>query len=88
MSLPIAGRDGTVRRRLEDGPAAGWARLKTGTLRNVVAIAGTVRDARGRIWVLVAMINDEHAMRARPALDALVDWVARSGSDRGAPQRR
>ena len=85
MSLPIAGRDGTVRHRLKDSPAAGWARLKTGTLRNVVAVAGTVRDARGRPWVLVAMINDQNAMRARPALDALVDWVARSGSDRGTP---
>jgi D-alanyl-D-alanine carboxypeptidase/D-alanyl-D-alanine-endopeptidase (penicillin-binding protein 4) len=44
MSLPVAGVDGTMRNRLKDSPATGWARLKTGTLRNVVALAGYVRD--------------------------------------------
>lgn len=77
MSLPVAGVDGTMRNRLKTSPAAGWARLKTGTLRNVAALAGIVPDARGRPQVLVAMINHDHAAKARPALDALVEWVAR-----------
>ncbi len=77
MSLPVAGVDGTMRNRLKASPAAGWARLKTGTLRNVVALAGVVRDGDGRPWVLVAMVNHEQAGKTRPALDALVDWVAR-----------
>ena len=81
MSLPVAGLDGTMRNRLRDSPAAGWARLKTGTLRNVRALAGVVPDAVGRTWVLVAFVNHEQAARASPALDALVDWVAR-----GQPQ--
>lgn len=76
MSLPVVGEDGTMRRRLTSGPATGLARLKTGTLRNVVALAGLVPDRQGRRWVFVAMINDEAASRGRPALDALVDWVA------------
>ncbi len=80
MSLPVAGVDGTLRRRLKGTPAEGWARLKTGTLRNVTALAGYVRDTRGDTWVVVAMVNHEQAAKGRPALDALVEWVARSGA--------
>lgn len=77
-SLPLAGEDGTLRARLRDSPASGWARLKTGTLRNVAALAGYVRDAEGRPWAVAMMINHERARAARPALDALVDALARS----------
>jgi D-alanyl-D-alanine carboxypeptidase/D-alanyl-D-alanine-endopeptidase (penicillin-binding protein 4) len=82
-SMPIVAVDGTMRRRLKDSPAAGRARLKTGTLSNVVAIAGYVRDASGQENVVVAMINDANVGdgKGRAALDALIDWVARSGVD-------
>ena len=85
MSLPIAGVDGTLRNRLTNGPASGQARLKTGLLRDVVALAGYVSDPQGRPWVLVAFINHDKAVAARPALDALVDWVAAGGM--AAPPR-
>lgn len=77
--------DGTLRRRLADSPAAQRARLKTGTLRNVVAVAGYVRDAGGQQCVVVAMINSELIGngKGRAVLDALVDWVARSGAAHG-----
>jgi D-alanyl-D-alanine carboxypeptidase/D-alanyl-D-alanine-endopeptidase (penicillin-binding protein 4) len=79
-SIPIVGIDGTMRRRLRDSPAAGHARMKSGTLKNVVALAGYVLDASGRQCVVVAMLNDERAGdgRGRAVLDALVDWVART----------
>jgi serine-type D-Ala-D-Ala carboxypeptidase/endopeptidase (penicillin-binding protein 4) len=80
MSLPTVGVDGTMRRRLLNTPAQGWARLKTGTLRNVTALAGLVPDPEGRPWVMVAMINAEQApAKGRPVLDALVNWIATSG---------
>jgi len=79
MSLPTAGVDGTLRNRLKDSPATGWARLKTGTLKNVVALAGYVTDAEGRPWAVAMMINHEDASRGRPVLDALVDHIARRG---------
>jgi serine-type D-Ala-D-Ala carboxypeptidase/endopeptidase (penicillin-binding protein 4) len=79
MSLPTVGVDGTMRNRLKNSPATGWARLKTGTLRNVVALAGYARDAQGRPWALAMMINHEQASRGRPVLDALVDQLARQG---------
>jgi D-alanyl-D-alanine carboxypeptidase/D-alanyl-D-alanine-endopeptidase (penicillin-binding protein 4) len=79
MSLPVAGTDGTMRLRLREGPASGWARLKTGTLRDVTALAGLVHDDDGRPWAVAMMVNHPNASRARPALDAFVDWVARGG---------
>jgi D-alanyl-D-alanine carboxypeptidase/D-alanyl-D-alanine-endopeptidase (penicillin-binding protein 4) len=80
MSLPTAGVDGTLRLRLRDTPAQGWARLKTGTLRNVAALAGVVPDAEGRPWVMAAMVNAEQApSRGRPVLDTLVAWIAAGG---------
>lgn len=87
-SMPIVAVDGTMRKRLKDSPAAGHARMKTGTLTNVVAIAGYVRDALGQQCVVVAMINSAQANdgKGRAVLDALVDWVARLGNE-PAPAR-
>lgn len=80
MSLPTAGVDGGLRNRLKDSPATGWARLKTGSLRNVVALAGYVRDPEGRWWAVSMMINhDTLASQGRPVLDALVEHLARFG---------
>ena len=76
-TLPVAGVDGTLARRMKGTAAEGRARMKTGTLRDVVALAGYVPDSTGRTWIVVAIVNDEQAMKARPAIDALVDWVAR-----------
>jgi D-alanyl-D-alanine carboxypeptidase/D-alanyl-D-alanine-endopeptidase (penicillin-binding protein 4) len=85
-SIPIVAVDGTMRRRLHDSPAAGRARLKTGTLRNVTAIAGYVPDASGRQCVVVAFVNSEQAANGhgRAVLDSLVDWVARLNPPQGA----
>jgi D-alanyl-D-alanine carboxypeptidase/D-alanyl-D-alanine-endopeptidase (penicillin-binding protein 4) len=73
-SLPIVGVDGTLRRSKS---RAGTAHLKTGSLRDVLAVAGYVHGASGRRYVLVAMVNHAGAAAARPALDALIDWTAR-----------
>lgn len=75
-SLPVAGIDGTLRKRLNNGPAAGRAHLKTGYLEGVRAIAGYQLDNRGKRWIVVAMINDANARLGKPALDALLLWVA------------
>jgi D-alanyl-D-alanine carboxypeptidase/D-alanyl-D-alanine-endopeptidase (penicillin-binding protein 4) len=78
-SLPIAGVDGTLKR--SQAQSQGRAHLKTGSLRDVVAVAGYVHAASGRRYVLVALINHPNANAARPALDALLDWTVR---DNGA----
>jgi D-alanyl-D-alanine carboxypeptidase/D-alanyl-D-alanine-endopeptidase (penicillin-binding protein 4) len=75
-SLPVAGVDGTLKKRLGDTTAGGRAHLKTGYLEGVRAIAGYVLDASGKRWVVVFLINDTKARLGKPAMDALVRWVA------------
>lgn len=75
-SLPIAGIDGTLRRRLGDQAATGRAHLKTGYLANVRAVAGYVLDTSGRRWIVVALINDPSAWKGKTAIDFLLQWVA------------
>ncbi|MFL9894370.1 D-alanyl-D-alanine carboxypeptidase/D-alanyl-D-alanine endopeptidase [Paraburkholderia sp. RL17-381-BIF-C] len=74
-SLPIAGVDGTMRNRLTNQGAGGNAHIKTGTLRDVRAIAGYVASADGNSYVVVSLINDPHSEAARAAHDALLEWV-------------
>lgn len=73
-SLPIAGVDGTLRRSQS---RAGTAHLKTGSLRDAMALGGYVHGSSGRRYVLVAFVNHANAGAARPVLDALTDWTAR-----------
>jgi D-alanyl-D-alanine carboxypeptidase/D-alanyl-D-alanine-endopeptidase (penicillin-binding protein 4) len=75
-SLPLAGVDGTLKKRLGNGAAAGRAHLKTGYLENVRAIAGYVLDSSNRRWVVVFLINDAKSRLGKPAMDALLRWVA------------
>ncbi|MEP6503053.1 MAG: D-alanyl-D-alanine carboxypeptidase/D-alanyl-D-alanine-endopeptidase [Betaproteobacteria bacterium] len=83
-SLPLNGVDGTLRR---GGVAAlaGRAHLKTGSMRDVTAIAGYVLSDSGRRYVLVAVINDPNAGAARSALDAAIEWVERDPAQAKAP---
>jgi len=79
-SLSLAGVNGTVTRMRERGDAPdalGNAWLKTGTLRNVAAMAGYATGLSGRRYVLVGLINHPDAGAARAALDALVEWTVR-----------
>lgn len=80
-TFPIVAVDGGMQSRLRGSPAAnGRARIKTGTLRDASAVAGYVKDAADVIYVVVAILNHENATPkvARPVLDAVIDWVARS----------
>lgn len=78
-SLPSVGVDGTMRRRMRNDPLAGNAHIKTGTLRNVRAIAGYVTAASGRRYALTLIINGPHAEGSAPAQDALLRWVYQNG---------
>lgn len=70
-SLPVSGHDGTLRR---SRVAQGLAHLKTGSLRDVQALAGYVHGPQGERRVFVAIVNHPNAAAARPALEALLEW--------------
>lgn len=75
-SLAISGVDGTVRRRLRNDETKGMAHLKTGTLRNVRAIAGYVLGASGKRYIVVSIVNDERSAGVRAFNDGLINWLA------------
>lgn len=76
-SLPVAGVDGTLRERGKN--VAGLAFLKTGSLRDVTAIAGYANGNSGARYIVVGLINHPNASAARPALDALLEWAVKDG---------
>lgn len=70
-SLPIVGQEGT----LQKSDLGVMAHLKTGSLRDVLGVAGYVQTRFGERFLVVAMVNDPKARAARLALDALISWV-------------
>ena len=78
-SLPIAGIDGTMKKRLKDTAVMGRAYIKTGSLEDVRAIAGLVQGRTGKRYVVVCIVNDANATAAKPFEDLLLDWVERRG---------
>lgn len=74
-ALPMAGVDGTARRRLAGSPANGQAHIKTGTLNGVRAIGGYLLDRNGHRHAVVMMVNHPEAHNSAEAQDALLEWL-------------
>lgn len=74
-ALPIVATDGTLKRRFKGSALAGNAHLKTGTLRDVSALAGYVDAGNGRRVSIVMLVNHPRANRSEPAQRALLEWV-------------
>ena len=71
-SMPIAGKDGTMRKRLKTTAMNGQAHIKTGTLNTVRAISGFSRDSNGHTWAVVAILNDPRPWGASSILDQVL----------------
>ncbi len=78
--LAIAGRDGTLARRMRGTAAQGNFRGKTGYLRVASALSGYVTDAAGRRIVVSMLMNGDPVdyLHARRAQDRIVVYLARS----------
>jgi hypothetical protein len=72
-SLPIAGVDGTIRRRMKNTPAENNVHAKTGTLRWVNALSGYVTTAAGERLVFSLMLNRYEPPPNRKRTDELDD---------------
>lgn len=88
-SLPVAGRDGTLRHRMRNTPAEGNVRAKTGTLRWANSLSGYVTSAAGEHLAFSVMLNryvatPEH--EARDQLDKIAVLLAELG-ERTVPKR-
>ena len=78
-SLPLAGVDGTLKKRFDKHAALGRAHLKTGYLEGARALAGYVLDTSGQRWVYVFLINDPKSGQGKAAMDTLLRWVISAG---------
>jgi D-alanyl-D-alanine carboxypeptidase/D-alanyl-D-alanine-endopeptidase (penicillin-binding protein 4) len=73
-SLPIAGVDGTLEKRMRGTSAERRVVAKTGTLRLANALAGYVRTERGERLAFAIVVNN-HAGKGREAV-AAIDAIA------------
>jgi D-alanyl-D-alanine carboxypeptidase/D-alanyl-D-alanine-endopeptidase (penicillin-binding protein 4) len=74
-SMSLLGVDGTFRKRVKGDTIAGQAHVKSGTLSDARALAGFVRDAQGRRWIVAIMVNHANAPLTQAAQDALLGWI-------------
>jgi len=74
-SMAILGIDGTLRRRLSNNDARGYANMKTGALKNARAIAGYVLAKSGKRYVFVSLVNHPQAYKARNFENYVMDWL-------------
>jgi D-alanyl-D-alanine carboxypeptidase/D-alanyl-D-alanine-endopeptidase (penicillin-binding protein 4) len=80
-ALPIVALDGTLKRRFNGSAVSGNAHLKTGTLRDVSALAGYVVTAGGDRVSFVMLVNHANARRSEAAQRALLEWVRAGGGN-------
>ena len=85
-ALPIVAIDGTLKRRFNGSPLTGNAHLKTGTLRDVSALAGYVFTARGQRVSFVMLVNHPNARRSEAAQRALLEWAQAGALSSGVPR--
>lgn len=74
-SMAILGVDGTLKRRLSNNDARGYANMKTGALKNARAIGGYVLSQSGKRYVFVSLVNHPQAYKARQFENAVMDWL-------------
>jgi D-alanyl-D-alanine carboxypeptidase/D-alanyl-D-alanine-endopeptidase (penicillin-binding protein 4) len=78
-SLPVAGVDGSLRRRMQGTPAEGNVRAKTGSLRFAKSLSGYVTSAAGERFAFSLMLNRDPVppgRNGREELDAIAVLLA------------
>ncbi len=76
-SLAVIGRNGTVSRRMRGTPAQDRCHAKTGTLRDVSALAGFCTTTGGERVAFAFLMNRVYPASARAVQDRMTVAVAR-----------
>jgi D-alanyl-D-alanine carboxypeptidase/D-alanyl-D-alanine-endopeptidase (penicillin-binding protein 4) len=79
-ALPVGGVDGTLKNRFTQSPTLGNVRAKTGSLRNIHALAGYVDTAGGHRLAFAIFANGfataDPSISGREQIDRLVELLA------------
>jgi D-alanyl-D-alanine carboxypeptidase/D-alanyl-D-alanine-endopeptidase (penicillin-binding protein 4) len=75
-SLPLAGKTGTLRKRMRGTRASGRCRAKTGTLSGVTALAGYCRAPDGDPMTFAVLMNGLNVWAGRRAQDRIASQLA------------
>jgi len=75
-SLPVAGRDGTLAKRMRSGAARGRCNAKTGTLSNVSALSGFCEARSGDLYAFSILMNGVYPSGARQLQDRMAHALA------------
>jgi D-alanyl-D-alanine carboxypeptidase/D-alanyl-D-alanine-endopeptidase (penicillin-binding protein 4) len=77
-SLPVAGVDGTLQRRLRGTPAEGVVHAKTGTMQGVSSLSGYVTGRDGKPYAFTVIVNGPCAGNglARSLQDRICELIA------------
>lgn len=80
MALPIAGVDGTLRKRMIGSKAERWVRAKTGLLNGVVGLAGFAGENDGDVLSFAFIFNGPGSKeaQARAFFDKLAALIAQN----------
>ncbi len=86
-ALPIAGYDGTLRRRFRKPTQQGLLRAKTGTMTGVISLSGYLYTANAHTLAFAIFINKKPGTKPavsggyRPLVDTLCDFFLRQKPD-------
>ena len=75
-SLPLAGKTGTLHKRMRGTRASGRCRAKTGTLSGVTALAGYCRAPDGDALTFALLMNRVNVWAGRRAQDRIANLLA------------
>ncbi len=87
-SLPLAGKTGTLHKRMRGTRASGRCRAKTGTLSGVTALAGYCRAPDGDTVTFAVLMNRINVFAGRRAQDRIAALLASYAGPQSAAQAR
>ncbi len=61
VALPVAGVDGTLKKRFRGSNVKAWIRAKTGRLNGVIGLAGFAKSKRKPLFTFVVLFNGPHS---------------------------